>query len=272
VLTSYKLSNLTYGLAHNPRKADWDEPRTLNLAEFLTSQNQENYLPMKHTSLLLTACCCFLQLFAIAQDPDIEANEAARLEEIFRTSDQAGETPTNRRQRDKKVKRVSVPNGAFRIGCHCMDGSYSDTRSIGACAGHGGVRFWVYRTREGDTVHVLTARHETHPQPLDAAEMSELSQKRADRTQNLSKPLMPMPYSGTQTPVLLMPESEGFDWPDAAALSAAGIALYFIVRLILRWLKDNERLVRYALRNLLRHRKRPPTRPRSQNPRKKRLP
>jgi len=228
---------------------------------------------MKCTSLLLTACCCcFLPLCVIAQDPDIASDEKARIEEIFRTSDQAGETPTNRRQRDKKVKRVSVPKGAFRVGCHCMDGSYSDTRSIGSCAGHGGVRYWVYRTREGDTVHVLTARHEIHPQPLDAAEMSELSQKRADRTENLAKPMAPVPYSSPQTPVVVMPEGEGFEWPDAAALSAAGIAVYFIVRLVLRWLKDNERLVRYALRNLLRHRKRPLTRPRRQNPRKKRLP
>lgn len=230
---------------------------------------------MKHTTQLhhcRLLLLLLLPLVAPAQDPDIEANEKARLEEIFRTSEQEGQTPTNRRQRDKKTRRVSVPKGAFRIGCHCMDGSYSDTRSVGSCSGHGGVRYWVYRTREGDTVHVLTARHETHPHALDAAEMSELSQKRADRTQNIAKPLSPVPYSSPQTPVVVVPESDGFEWPDAAAFSAAGIALYFIVRLVLRWLKENERLVRYALRNLLRYRKRPPTRPRSQNPRKKRLP
>jgi len=229
-------------------------------------------LPAITTSFRCLLLLLLLPLLCAGQDPDLEADEQARLEEIFRSSEQEGETPTNRRQRDKKVKRVSAPKGAFRIGCHCMDGSYSDTHSIGSCSGHGGVRFWVYRTREGDTVHVLTARHEIHPQPLDAAEMSELSQKRADRTQNLVKSVAPMPYSAPQNPVVVMPESDGFDWPDAAALSAAGIALYFIVRLILRWLKDNERLVRYALRNLLRHRKRPPTRPRSENPGKKRLP
>lgn len=228
---------------------------------------------MKHTYLLrIVYCLLLLPLAAPAQDPDLETDEKARLEEIFRTSEQEGETPTNRRQRDKKVKRMSAPKGSFRIGCHCMDGTYSDTRSIGSCAGHGGVRYWVYRTREGDTVHVLTARHEIHPQPLDAAEMSELSQKRADRTQNLAKPLAPVPYASPQNPVVVMPDSDQFDWPDAAALSAAGLAVYFIVRLILRWLKDNERLVRYALRHLLRHRKRPPAGPRSQNPRKKRLP
>ena len=174
-----------------------------------------------------------------AQDPDIESDEKARLEEIFRTSDHEGETPTNRRQRDKKVKRVSVPTGAFRVGCHCMDGSYSDTHSIGSCSGHGGVRFWVYRTREGDTVHVLTARHEIHPHALDAAEMSALSQKRADRTQNLAKPLVPATYSSPQTPVMVLPEVDGYEWPDAVVISGAGIALYFTVQLVLRWIKDN---------------------------------
>ncbi len=231
---------------------------------------------MKHTCFrfstsLLPLALCLLPLLLSAQDPDIEADEKARIEEIFRTSEQEGETPTSRRQRDQKIKRVSVPKGAFRVGCHCMDGSYSDTRSVGSCSGHGGVRYWVYRTREGDTVHIITGNHERHPHPLDAAEMSELSQKRADRTENLAKPMAPVPY-GPQTQVLLMPEDNGFEWPDAAAFSAAGVVVYFIVRLVLRWLKDNERLVRYALRNLLRHRKRPPTRPRGQSTRKKRLP
>jgi len=212
-----------------------------------------------------------LPLSAFAQDPDLEADENARMEEIFRTSDQPGETATNGRQRDKKLRRVSVPKGAFRVGCKCMDDTYSDVHSIGACSGHGGVRFWVYRRVEGDTVHVLTARHETHPQSLDAAEMSELSQKRADRIEKLAKPMVPMPY-GAQPPVLVLPDDQGIDWPDAAALSAAGVAVYFIVKLLLQWVKENETLVRYALRNLLRHRKRPPTRPRRQNPRKKRLP
>lgn len=228
---------------------------------------------MKHTSSFLLPWLFFLPIAAISQDPDIEANEAARMEEIFRTSEQEGETPTNRRQRDKKTKRVSVPRGAFRIGCQCMDGSHSDTRSTGACSGHGGVRYWVYRTLEGDTVHVLTARHEAHPQPLDAAEMSELSQKRADRTQQIAKPISPVPYAAPQLPVVVMPEaSDHFGWPDAAVVSAAGLALYFTMRLLLRWLKENETLVRYALRNFLRHRKRPPTRPGGENPRKKRLP
>lgn len=164
---------------------------------------------------------------------------------------------------------MSVPPGAFRIGCVCMDDTWSDVRSIGACSGHGGVRYWVYRTREGDTVHIITGRHERHPHPLDAAEMSELSQKRAERTRTLQQGNSLQPV----TPVVVAPNGQdGFDWPDATVVSAAGLVLFFIVRMVLRWLRDNEHLVKYALRHLLRHRKRPPSRPRRKSPGEKRLP
>lgn len=211
-----------------------------------------------------------------AQDPHIADDERARMEEIYRSSDHEGEIPTGRRQREARTKRVSIPKGAFRIGCVCMDDTRSDTRSTGACSGHGGVRYWVYRTREGDTVHVLTDRHERHPQALDAAEMSELVQKRADRTQNLptaAKPLTPVPYASPSPPVVVMPDSDGrFGWGDAAALSIAGITLYFIVRFVLRWAHHNQNLTRYALRYLLRPGKRPPAQPRRKTARKKRVP
>jgi hypothetical protein len=202
-----------------------------------------------------------------AQDPDLEADESARLEEIFRTSEQEGETPTSFRQRNSKPRRVSVPKGAFRIGSICMDGEYTDTRSTGACAGHAGVRFWVYRTKEGDTVHVSTARHEAHPHALDAAEMSELVQKRDKKIQQIRQGIQP-------APVVVLPDSGGndFDWPDALGISAGGAAAYFIVRMILRWINQNEGLVKYALRHLLRHRKRPPARPRGKDSGEERLP
>lgn len=231
---------------------------------------------MKQTIFLLL----FLPVFQgslSAQDPDIADDERARMEEIFRTSEREGETPVSHRQRERKNKRVSAPKGAFRIGCVCMDDSRSDTHSIGACSGHGGVRYWVYRTREGDTVHVLTGRHERHPQALDAAEMSELSRKRADRTQNLptvAKPVAPVPYSAAPpAPVVVLPDSGGsFGWDDAAVLSVAGVTLYLIVRFVLRWVQQNEKLVRYALPHLLRPGKRPPAQPRRKTARKKRVP
>lgn len=234
---------------------------------------------MRHTSLLFfwaLSLCPAARL--LAQDPDIEANERAVMEEVFRTSDQPGETPTSRRQRDGHTKRVSVPKGAFRIGCVCMDDTHSDTRSTGACSGHGGVRFWVYRTPEGDTVQILTGRHERHPHALSATEMSELSQKRADRTQNLrtvAQPPAPMQYMAPTPPpqVVVMPDTrDRLDWGDAAALSVTGASIFFVARMLLRWAGNNPTLVRYALRHLLRPRKRPAARPNGQTARKKRVP
>ncbi|MBV6443377.1 MAG: hypothetical protein EPGJADBJ_05116 [Saprospiraceae bacterium] len=229
--------------------------------------------------LLLQLLLLLLPTAAPAQDPDLADDERARMEDIFRTSDHESETPTNRRQREGRTKRVSVPKGAFRIGCLCMDDTWSDTKSTGACSGHGGVRFWVYRTPAGDTVHVMTDRHERHPHPLSAAEMSELSQKRADRIQKLptvANPLAPVPYAAPTTtpPVVILPDGAGdrFTWSDALALAVTGVALYFIVRMVLRWAGANDKLIRYALRHLLRPGKRPPARPVRKTARKKRLP
>ena len=216
---------------------------------------------------------------AMAQDPDLAADEDARLEEIFRSSDYEGQTPTNRRRRDDKTKRVSVPKNAFRIGCVCMDDSRADTHSIGSCSGHGGVRYWIYRTPEGDTVHILTGRHERHPHALNASELSELSQKRSDRLERLPKAgqsLAPAQYSQTQPPFVIMPapaEPQGrFGWGEVAAVGLAGIALFFTVRLILFWAGSNPHIVRYALRHLLRHRKRPAARQKREDTDEERLP
>lgn len=230
-------------------------------------------LKIKHLRLALAFLITVHWAVVSAQDPDSQADEEAKIEEIFRSSEQEKQVPTSRRQRDKTVRRVTAPKGSFRVGCQCMDDTYSDVRSIGACSGHGGVRFWVYRIPEGDTVHIRTGNHERHPHALDAAEMSALSQKRADRVQKMRQGNpMPAPYSAQPSPVVVMPDSDGFDWPDATALATAGVVLFFIIRLVLSWVKENETLVRYALRNLLRHKRRPPSRPRGENPRKKRLP
>ena len=232
---------------------------------------------MRHTSLLFLLIQLCYHAPLPAQDPDIEANEQALVEELFRSSDQPGEIPTSRRQREGRTKRVSVPKGGFRIGCMCMDATRSDTRSTGACSGHGGVRFWVYRTPEGDTVHVLTGRHERHPHALNATELSELSQKRADRIQHLptvAKPLAPAQYAAPAPTVVVMPsaEQERLDWGDAAAISVTGVSAFFMLRLLLRWAGSHPHLVRYALRHLLRPRKRPTARPSRQTTRKKRVP
>lgn len=220
---------------------------------------------MKTFAIFLLTFCWFLPQ-ASAQDPDIESDERSALEEIFRTSDHDGETPTAFRDRNsRQKKRVSVPEGAHRIGCTCMDGSTSDAHSAGACSGSGGVRFWHYRTREGDTVRVLTGRHERHPQPLDSAELSETNRPkpRSSRTAigpaltPAIQPIIISPYAPGQPNGL--PEADGgwFDWSDAATITGGGITLYLILRLLLGWVHTHQPLVRYALRHLLRFGKRP---------------
>jgi hypothetical protein len=136
---------------------------------------------MKKTILLLLFCGHFYPIFG--QDPDISKNETdaiGRFDRSFRSSDLDENRAVGRRA--GRSKRVSPPKNAFRVGCECMDGSMSEAHSTGACAGSGGVRFWLYRGAEsGDTTRVLTARHEKHPQPLDAQELSNLAQKKAKK-------------------------------------------------------------------------------------------
>lgn len=210
---------------------------------------------------------CFSPLLLHAQDPDIEANEKSALEEIFRSSDHSGEIPTSARERGGHFKkRVSVPRGAIRTGCVCMDGSTSDAHSTGACSGRGGVRFWVYRTKEGDTVQILTARHERHPQALDSAELSEINRPRppARRSATTVQPqIQPIILSPVATRLLSDPapvDHSWFDWSDAAAITGGGLSIFLTLRLLLRWIHNHQTLVRYALRHLLRFGKRPPPR------------
>lgn len=219
-------------------------------------------------------CLCLLGtsgLSATAQDPDIQQEYPGEggMEDVFRTSELDGEQPTSVRGRRGKeqAKRVSVPRGAFRVGCICMDDSRSAVRSVGACSGHGGVRYWLYRTVEGDTVRVLTGNHERHPGPLSAAELSEMTQKREKKTQNLTpfaaqQPTVPTIGPGaaaapvvTYLPAPVADDGPAWMWPLALVLSS--LFLYLTVRFVLHWVKENEEFVSHALSNFLRHRKRP---------------
>lgn len=214
-----------------------------------------------------------------AQDPDIEADERSVLEDVFRSSDHEGEIPVSARSRNGHFKkRVSVPRGAIRTGCVCMDGSTSEACSAGACSGRGGVRFWVYRTREGDTVQVLTARHERHPQPLDSTELSETNRPRrqarksSSAVQPVMQPIILLPPAAT--PLMSDPvpvDRTAFDWSDATAIFGGGMSVYLILRLLLRWIHHHQALIRYALRYLLRFGKRPTPRKSRKSPGKTRM-
>lgn len=194
---------------------------------------------------------------AVAQDPDIEANERRAYEEYFRTSEQPGETPTNARQRNQG-KRVSPPPGAARVGCICMDDTPSDATSIGACSGHGGVRYWLYLQPNGDTVRVTTGRHEQHPHPLDSIERSELvktrDKKRAANANALSPTviIVQMPTPQDDNPFT------NPSWPEAIAiLGLSGFAVWAAF-LLLRWSHHQIPHIADALRDYLRYRRRPP--------------
>ncbi|MCF8245175.1 MAG: hypothetical protein K9J37_04995 [Saprospiraceae bacterium] len=89
---------------------------------------------------------------------------------IWRSSDSLGGRSTQFGPNDWEVR----PKGK-RIGCICMDGLEDDSFGRGACAGHGGVRYWVYKTPDGKEMHHPTARHFRHPDPLSSDEKSGLA-------------------------------------------------------------------------------------------------
>lgn len=61
-----------------------------------------------------------------------------------------------------------------RIGCICMDGTPQDDKGRGACAGYGGVRFWLYQN--GDSIIMdPTRRHYWHPAPFTDEEKQRLA-------------------------------------------------------------------------------------------------
>ncbi len=224
--------------------------------------------------LVLILCLCAALPTAQAQDPDIDHREQELLDELFRTSDVDGQQPTSGRK--KKDRRMSAPPGAVRIGCTCMDDTYSDAHSSGACSGRGGVRYWHYRTREGDTSRVLTARHEQHPQPLDSIERSLINQPRppdnghrnaANNPFFPSLIIQPAPYAPLPIRNDPQPFDGGlFDWSDAATITGGGLSLYLIIRYVLGWVHHHQPLVRYALRHFLRFGKQPKTRKGRQDP------
>jgi len=229
-----------------------------------------------------TILAFFLVFFAFhagsfAQDPDIEADERSVLEDIYRSSDGDAEIPTAFRDRNsRQKKRVSAPEGAQRIGCVCMNGSSSPAHSTGACSGAGGVRFWLYRSKEGDTTRVLTGRHERHPQPLDSAELSETNRAKPKKARTEIGPLQPIIQPIIYSPIAanqLQGNGNGglFDWSDAATITGGGISLYVVLRFLLGWIHNHQTLIRYALRHLLRFGKRPAPRKSRKTPPKTRL-
>lgn len=66
------------------------------------------------------------------------------------------------------------PRGS-RVGCICMDNDRQDSKGAGACSGHGGVRFWLYKQGDGSILEHPTKRHRMHPSAFSSEELSNLS-------------------------------------------------------------------------------------------------
>ena len=116
----------------------------------------------------------------IDSNTEIREDDFDDWEEIFRTSDLEGEQATQySRRRFKKEKDIAnippLPAGAKRIGCLCMDDVEQEKKGSGACAGRGGVRFWIYELTDGKIHQHPTERHLFHPESLTELELSNLS-------------------------------------------------------------------------------------------------
>ena len=213
-----------------------------------------------HLALFSALFFLFPTQRATAQDPDIQND---RWDEIFRTSDLEGETPTASRRFHGFTKRVSVPDGSVRLGCLCMDDTPSDVRSKGACSGHGGVRYWIYKTAEGDSFRLSTQRNEVHPEPLDTAEMSAMSYKKAEKTAATrladAISMMPItivlpPTAAGVAPISGLSPMNGFSWERAyfSILAVVGLAA---LRLLLEFLAPFRNELAESLREKLRRRR-----------------
>jgi hypothetical protein len=109
----------------------------------------------------------------------LDSIDAEAWDEVLRTSDYEQEKSTQIRQRyqakrPKDYRAQPAPDGGHRIGCECMDQVLQEKRGRGACAGHGGVRYWIYLMPDESKRKLATWRHEQHPDPLNAAELASL--------------------------------------------------------------------------------------------------
>jgi hypothetical protein len=103
-----------------------------------------------------------------APSPD---NDTIHWDETYHSSSEPNEKSTFYRHGKTSTKK---PSGQ-RIGCICMDDKYQTTTGGGACAGHGGVRYWLYQQENGEVVQHPTRRHKEHPQALNDEELAKLS-------------------------------------------------------------------------------------------------
>lgn len=90
-------------------------------------------------------------------------------DEHLHTSDMEGDTAA------QYFYRHSPPPEGVRVGCVCMDGDQTEQTGFGACSGHGGVRFWLYKITPDSIIPYPTRRHFEHPDELTMAELENLA-------------------------------------------------------------------------------------------------
>lgn len=138
---------------------------------------------MKYCTLLVVVCTCLWTVGVKAQaeilhpllDPINNLEQlidTSGWDDDYRTSEEDGQRGT---QFDYDIEHP--PSDAERIGCICMDGTTMDLRGGGACGGYGGVRFWVYESKDGTTFNFPTIRHREHPSDLTEEEINSLTSR-----------------------------------------------------------------------------------------------
>jgi hypothetical protein len=109
------------------------------------------------------------QMLDVDKLKEMEEEIAGDWDEDYRTSDEEEERGTG-----FSFDVNHPPKDAVRVGCECMDGTTMDLKGGGACAGYGGVRYWIYEEAEGKRSMYPTERHYEHPAPLSEEELSSL--------------------------------------------------------------------------------------------------
>ena len=144
----------------------------------------------------------------IEPDSISNAEQDGNWDESYRTSDEEGEKGTQ-----YSFDVMHVPEGAVRVGCICMDEVSMDLKGGGACSGHGGVRFWVYKLKDGEDFLFPTERHKTHPSPLSVDELSNLTA-----------------YNKTKKNMDIEVSNGRLSWTELMAILAICVTIAYIVK------------------------------------------
>lgn len=135
---------------------------------------------MRHLLLFMLGCLWLYGTYTTAQiqearlEPSTDSTQADTTQndswwdQVFRTSDIEGEKSARYNSNSAAIK-------GKKIGCVCMDYDVQDNAGRGACGGHGGVRFWLYKTPNDSIAQQPTDRHKAHPKSLSEQEVQSLA-------------------------------------------------------------------------------------------------